>query len=392
MRRPELAWLLTGLLGGCSSGHGCTGEEEPGAPSAARPPAPPASEATSDAIAPTPPPTASAVSEPAPPPPDDLWGDRIRWPGTLAEQNELMFRQLEHHHALGADAMGLIRRIIAEGKWTGQGNPEASEHALSPNACRARLAERGLRFEDPAFERICGARYMAPLYDPDKGEKAEEARACIDRFEFPNIPCVYPVTWVQANHAVDLCHAMGKRLCDAHEWEGACYGRLEPPDYDFALARGVDAEAARGAMRKAHNARVEPTKRWAYGPEYRKGVCATGSKKSDACKVIGWKQCGSNTYPAGSFPDCVSPLGVYDIHGNAAEHMNIPLAEDQLASHASRKYGHTEMKGSWFVFDLIRAHEDHCRWRAPDWHASRVTSPRSHHNYHLGFRCCKSRE
>ena len=32
---------------------------------------------------------------------------------------------------------------------------------------------------------------------------------------------------------------MGKRLCDAHEWEGACEGALEAPDYRFDLARGV---------------------------------------------------------------------------------------------------------------------------------------------------------
>ena len=32
-------------------------------------------------------------------------------------------------------------------------------------------------------------------------KKAEDAKACIDMFEFPNIPCVYPVTWVRANEA-----------------------------------------------------------------------------------------------------------------------------------------------------------------------------------------------
>jgi hypothetical protein len=46
------------------------------------------------------------------------------------------------------------------------------------------------------------------------------------------------------------------------------------------------------------------------------------------------------------------------------------------------------MKGSWFIFDKYRAHEDWCRWRAPYWHGSRVMDPGSHANYHLGFRCC----
>ena len=75
------------------------------------------------------------------------------------------------------------------------------------------------------FEKICGAKYMAPLYNPAT-EKAEDARACIDQFEFPDIPCAYPVVWVRAREAALICKAMGKRICDAHEWEGACAGAL----------------------------------------------------------------------------------------------------------------------------------------------------------------------
>jgi hypothetical protein len=83
----------------------------------------------------------------------------------------------------------------------------------------------------------------------------------------------------------------------------------------------------------------------------------------------------------------VSPFGVYDQHGNAAEHMSLPLAPRELArDHA---YGWTEMKGSWFIFASYEAHEDDCRWRAPNWHGSRVLDASSHSNYHLGFRCCK---
>jgi formylglycine-generating enzyme required for sulfatase activity len=100
------------------------------------------------------------------------------------------------------------------------------------------------------------------------------------------------------------------------------------------------------------------------------------------------RTCESNTFPSGFYPDCVSPLGVYDLHGNVAEHMNLPLDSSQMASRGSRTYSYTEMKGSWFVFDSYRAHEDWCRWRAPFWHGSRVLDPKSHRNYHLGFRCC----
>ena len=195
---------------------------------------------------------------------------------------------------------------------------------------------------------------------------------------------------MRAKEAAEICEAVGKRLCDAHEWEGACDGRLLPPDYRFDLAGGLAPGAALARMRSAHNHAYESEKRWSYGDSYRRGVCATGSRKTVGCPGGGWNLCGSNTYPAGSFPACVSPLGVYDLNGNVAEHMNLPVDATELASRGSRALGYTEMKGSWFVFDTTRAHDDWCRWRAPFWHGSRVLDPHSHANYHLGFRCCKT--
>ena len=176
-----------------------------------------------------------------------------------------------------------------------------------------------------------------------------------------------------------MCEAVGKRLCDAHEWEGACAGALRPTDreYDWGLTRR--------SMTWLHNQERELV--WAYGSKKDHAKCATNSTKTEGCSG-GYNRCGSNTYPAGAFTGCVSPFGVYDQHGNVAEHMNLPLAPDQLA--ALGKYGATEMKGSWFVFATHEAHEDDCRWRAKDWHPSAVMAPDSHRNYHLGFRCCKT--
>jgi formylglycine-generating enzyme required for sulfatase activity len=152
----------------------------------------------------------------------------------------------------------------------------------------------------------------------------------------------------------------------------------------------VAPNVAVSRMQRAHNAVDVGKEIWSYGDEYRKGVCAAASAKSPACDSGGWAACGSNTYPTGSFADCHSELGVYDLNGNAAEHMNLPLDESQMASRGSRELGYTEMKGSWFIFDSFRAHPDQCRWRAPFWHGSRVLDAESHHNYHLGFRCCST--
>lgn len=308
---------------------------------------------------------------------------------TLREQNDRMFEQLQSVHELSTEQMRAIRAIFERSGVAGQGNPRLARHPDTPEQCRAKLRDRRADYGSAQFRSICGAPYMAPLYDP-RTSQASAATVCIDQFEFPDIPCEYPVVWVRAREAAEICAAEGKRLCDAHEWEGACDGALTPPDYRFDLALDVTPGVAVNRMRAAHNQRYAPLKRWSYGSEYRAGVCAAASQKSPGCQGGGWNACGSNTYPTGDFPDCRSPLQVFDLNGNAAEHMNLPLARDQMSSAGSTQLGYTEMKGSWFIFDTYRAHEDWCRWRAPYWHGSRVMDARSHANYHLGFRCCKS--
>jgi len=278
------------------------------------------------------------------------------------------------------EQVGKLRAILDDSKIAGQGNPEVTTYALTRKECRERRAAAGVADETFA---ACGGPNMVPITSGAKpGEGA--ATVCIDRYEFPDVACDHPMTWVSARQAEELCIAVGKRLCDAHEWEGACAGKLLPVEEEYSFGR------PRKEQKGLHNGSREI--RWAYGPTKDHTKCGTASSKNEECttKGIGWKRCGSNTYPAGSFPECKSPLGVYDQHGNAAEHMNLPLKADQLASFPDGKLGETEMKGSWFIFQKYEAHDDDCRWRAPDWHASKVMAHGSHGNYHLGFRCCKS--
>ena len=316
-------------------------------------------------------------------------GSFLASPHSLQQQNEDLFRQLQRVHGLSDEQLSAIRAIFAQSGFIGQGNPAISRHPVTPQECQAKLEQANIRYGNSQFEKICKAKYMAPLYDSSR-ERPEGAKACIDQFEFPDIPCAYPVVWVRAREAAEICGAMGKRLCDAHEWEGACAGSLEPPDYLFELAQRVSPAEAIYRMAAAHNRADGPTRSWSYGPAYQNGICATSSQKSPGCQGGGWTKCGSNTFPAGNFPACRSTLQVYDLNGNAAEHMNLPLDESQMSSRGSRDLGYTEMKGSWFIFDTYRAHEDWCRWRAPFWHGSRVMDEHSHSNYHLGFRCCKT--
>lgn len=299
---------------------------------------------------------------------------RDREPQTLAEQRTELLVLLERQRELSSDALQHVRSILEQSDVLGQGNPEITTHPLARDACRKELEE--LPVDGSA---LCGRRYMVPLYDPLGGEGPSDARVCIDQFEFPSVPCEFPVVHVTAKEAVELCEAVGKRICDAHEWEGACAGRLRPAADEYAFGQ------PRSTQRALHNSARERV--WAYGSKVDHALCATGSRKTPGCGGGGFKSCGANSFPAGSFPRCVSRLGVYDLHGNVAEHMNLPLTAEELASRGGR--GSTEMKGSWFTFAEFEAHEDDCRWRAPDWHGTRILDPKSHQNYHLGFRCCK---
>ena len=302
---------------------------------------------------------------------------------SLQELNEQMFDQMRQVRGVSNAEIQRIRQIFAGSSYIGQGNPAVTRHAMTPEEAAARIggsvASVQQSYRNARWERICGGPYRAPLYDPAT-QSPEDAEVCVDMFEYPNIPMVYPVVWVRANEAHMLCAAEGGRIGDAHEWEGAAAGALLEPDYRFDLGSPQ-------AMRAWHNAEWAHTRNVYSIGQWQSGVCATGSFKSASCNGGSFTGCGSNTYPAGSFPQCRSPLGAYDIDGNAAEHMNLPLAPDQMASRGSTTLGVTEMKGSWFIWDTVRAHEHWARWRAPFWHGSRVMSPSSHRNYHLGFRC-----
>ena len=331
--------------------------------------APPVSASNPVAEAPVAPPL-----PPKPPPPPE--SDTL--PATLAEQREELYRRMAYELDLTESSVAEVRKIIEPSSVLGQGNPTITRHPMKRSECRSIRAAAGLD-ASPAPRSPCRAKHMVPLFDPAAGETASDAKMCIDEFEFPGIPCEYPVVYARASQAALLCKAVGKRLCDAHEWEGACAGALHKPEAEYAFGK------PRPYATWLHNTKREI--RWSYGPKKDHARCATGALKSPECVAGGWTLCGSNTYPAGSFPACVSPLGAYDLHGNAAEHMSLPLAPEELGSRGGS--GETEMKGSWFIFLRAEAHEDDCRWRAKDWHPSKVMDPESHRNYHLGFRCCQ---
>ena len=337
------------------------------APSTNSAAAPPGATGSADAVPPVP---------PGRPAGEIVLVDEEAYPATIDEQRAALFRRMSAALGLDEAAMGRVQAIFAGSKVMGQGNPKVTKYPMTRKECREKRAAAGVT--EPAHP-LCGAPFMVPVYDPGAGQSEKDASLCIDEYEFPGVPCEHPVVWVSSREAHELCGAIGKRLCDTHEWEGACAGAVHSPEAEYAFGK------SRRDMRHSHNQDRELV--WSYGPGKEHAKCGTASKKNKGCTSSGFKACGSNTYPAGSFPGCKSPFGAYDLHGNAAEHMNFPMKPAELTSAGGT--GQTEMKGSWFIFSTYEAHPDDCRWRAPDWHATRLMDRNSHANYHLGFRCCK---
>ena len=116
---------------------------------------------------------------------------------TLRDQNEVLFRQLQRVHGLSEAQMKSLRGIFAKSGIMGQGNPAITRHPVTPEEAQAKLNRLGINYANPKFEKICGGKYMAPLYNPAT-QRPENAKTCIDQFEFPDIPTAYPVVWVKA--------------------------------------------------------------------------------------------------------------------------------------------------------------------------------------------------
>jgi hypothetical protein len=161
----------------------------------------------------------------------------------LFAQRAQLLRAMGTELRLSDEQLSTVRALFEGSAVLGQGNPAISVHPMTPGGCRAARAEASLAKADAR----CGAAYMVPIYDPGAGETADGARVCIDQYEFPDIPCEYPVVHATAREAVLLCEAIGKRICDAHEWEGACAGDVLDPDREYAWGK------SREEMERLHN-------------------------------------------------------------------------------------------------------------------------------------------
>jgi formylglycine-generating enzyme required for sulfatase activity len=330
------------------------------------------------------------------------------------ESAEFANKFVEVHGLTGARAQNMkrilttmpfsTRNIDTEDPYALQG-PHDSWHPATRAACVQKVIATGLIQQNSEYERLCGAKWMVPV--PAKGQPLRSAKVCIDQFEFPDMPCEYPVVWAPASTAKRICEAMGKRVCNSHEWEGACAGGIDNHDpYLFELPSLQERRARANATRE-HVWAFQWNPKFAgrtdtrqicgvftpndpdFDPIIRRQVSTIYSSigKSPQCSgtTSDYKTCGTNTWPAGFKYDCRTQSGIFDMHGNVAEVMNFPTSPSGLA-----RVGHTdktERKGSFFVY---RGHQypDDCRVRQPYEHFHDYATDQ-HSYYQEGFRCCK---
>lgn len=194
----------------------------------------------------------------------------------------------------------------------------------------------------------------APETGPCPSDMVDVGVACIDRYEAPNEKGKKPLLMQSALDGEAWCAERGKRLCREAEWNRACMGKR---GYDFP-----------------------------YGAKWERGVCnddktwkpprwsAIRSHPSEASETEAARL--DQSEPAGAREGCVSPDGVYDLTGNAAEW--VLRTEDNDTNH-----DHV-VKGCYWARCFRPPHTPSCDY--VNW-----MHQGAERSYEMGFRCCKDR-
>ncbi|PIT99020.1 MAG: hypothetical protein COT74_12310 [Bdellovibrionales bacterium CG10_big_fil_rev_8_21_14_0_10_45_34] len=334
-----------------------------------------------------------------------------------AKESEHFANRVISEHGIDGEAANRLKSLLMNSEATRNigtedlnefKGPNQSVHPASRSSCVKKVLDTGLIKPNPQFEKICGAKWMAPV--PEVGGTTANARVCMDQFEFPNIPCEYPLVWSPASLAKQVCETMGKRVCNSHEWEGACAGGIEVNDPYLFSDTSLQSRRAR------YNQSRDRVWAFNWNPElsnifsrevFSHDICGIYSPndpdmepeilsspgryyntigKSLACHTMNsdYKSCGTNTWPAGMKHLCRTQNEIYDLHGNVAEVVNFPQTKEGIARGKTTDF--TERKGSFFV--VRKTYPDDCRVRQPYEHFKEFATDR-HSYYQEGFRCCK---
>ncbi|MFQ5474415.1 MAG: N-acetylmuramoyl-L-alanine amidase [Candidatus Nanoarchaeia archaeon] len=180
----------------------------------------------------------------------------------------------------------------------------------------------------------------------------------IDTLKAQSLPGVKPQGYISGVDSKKACENARKRLCSLDEWMAACQGgdpnrifpygneRIKGACNDETIKRGHPISVAIGPSGWAKDAK---------GRSYPKG-----SAMADP-RVL---QHPDNLKPTGSFPQCVSPVGAFDMMGNLHEWIDDPKGT---------------FKGGFMMDTEINGVG--CNYRT-------TAHSFSHWDYSTGFRCC----
>ena len=162
---------------------------------------------------------------------------------------------------------------------------------------------------------------------------------------------IKPQGYISELQAAAACANAGKRLCTLAEWLGACQG---PSGWTYPYGNTYMAGAC-------NEGRATKPVNDCFGPG--SNVFTYANMNSPCCDDQ-----PSTVAPGGSFAQCVSAFGVYDLHGNLHEWIATTAAT-----------GNGIFKGGFFVDAKLNGAG--CLY-ATTAHAQ------SYHDYSTGFRCC----
>jgi formylglycine-generating enzyme required for sulfatase activity len=172
-------------------------------------------------------------------------------------------------------------------------------------------------------------------------------RFCMDRYEYPNRAGAKPVVMVNYGEAKAACEQAGKRLCTAREWTLACEGPALLP-YPY------------GYVRDPQICNIDQAHRFPSA----EALVNLATREEELARL-------DQRAPSGSFPNCVSAYGVYDLTGNVDEWVTPDGPEEPAGLNAE-----VALKGGYFGPVRTR-----CR-------PSTTAHGPTFKFYQVGFRCC----
>lgn len=190
---------------------------------------------------------------------------------------------------------------------------------------------------------VCVDRWEAHLEGASPYEVPEGGVAVASSGEVPQ-------GYISGDVAALACASAGKRLCSVDEWMRACGG---PDTTIYPYGDTYDSTACNDTYAGGH-------------PVVDYFGTSTGVWDSEHMNDPGINQQPGTVDPSGANPGCVTPEGIFDLHGNLHEWIDDPEGT---------------FKGGFYADAAINGAG-----------CSYTTSAHTtdHHDYSTGFRCCKA--